>query len=82
MAAREGSTAGVPTLAAMAIVAMLLGGCASCPWGKWEKTGESKPAVVLTPSKSTDPQALQQVMAEVQRLGTMDPAAQRNSWPT
>ena len=61
----------------MAIVAMLLGGCASSPWGKWGKTGESKPAAAPTPSKSTDPQALQQVMAEVQRLGTMDPAAQK-----
>ena len=72
----------------MAIVAILVGGCASCPWDTcWKKTEDKAPPAAASDAAATDPspatskspdsEALQQVVAEVERLGTIDPAAQK-----
>ena len=77
-------------LATLAIVSPLLAGCAGSPWSPWSilkpwpSFNEKKPAPPASPpaaapaqaaANKPDPQALQQVMAELQQLGTLDPAA-------
>ncbi len=73
------------------MVAVGLGGCQSSPWSAWPSgshaDGPAKPAASSTASPASttqasaansarpDPQALQQVMAELQQMGAVEPAA-------
>ena len=83
---RDNPLGWLPAAAVVAVAALVLSGCASSPWS----SPKPKPAEAPPPSPPAqaagaqaaaansarpDPKALQQVMAELQQMGTLDPAA-------
>ncbi len=69
----------------LSVAAAVVTGCAGSPWSPWwaskpppkppAAAAGTAPAAPATAAAKADPQALQQVMADLEQAGTIDPAA-------